>query len=89
MEINTYIFLFSILIFILGFVSFHLTSKEFDKMEDGKFTGGSEEGPRAAFFDALYEAFSEDDDWAKKIRNAKDSEIKDVVREMNKDRKKD
>ena len=83
METNTFIFLFSVAIFLLGFVSFHLTSKEFAKMEDGKFDGGPETGPRAKFFDFLYEAFSADDEFAEKIRNADDSEIKEIVRKLN------
>ena len=89
METNTFIFLFSLVIFMVGFVSFHLTSKDFSKMEDGKFVGGPETGPRADLFNYLYDLLSDDDEWAEKLRNADESEIKEIVRKMNEARKKE
>lgn len=89
MEINTYIFLFSLLIFLVGFSAFVLTSKEFNKSEGDKFKRKPETGPRAEFFDLLYEAFSDDEGWTEKLRNADEDEIKDIVRKMNEARSKE
>lgn len=84
MEINTYLFVFSLIIISLGVISFIAISQEMKDETDKKvYTGEEEGGPRAKLFDAMYELFSDEDEWPEEIRNAKKSEIRKIVQQMN------
>lgn len=61
MEINNFIFVFSLIIFFIGFVTVVLTSRDFKKMSEGEFVGGEETGPRAVLFDKLFKYFSDEE----------------------------
>jgi hypothetical protein len=87
--INDYILGFSLFIFLMGFATFALMSLEFKKMSDHTYSGKDEGGPRAKLFNALYDYLSDEDDLASDIRNAKKSEIKELVEEWNEKRTED
>lgn len=94
METNTFIFLFSVVIFLVGFVTFHLTSKDFNKIENGKFVNEPESGPRAQLFDLLFEAFSEKSESEKGEKENKpidvnEAEVRELVRKMKEAQKKE
>lgn len=87
MEINIYILGFSLFIFFLGILTFVLISQEMKNASFKNFgESESEGGPRAKLFDAMYELFSDEDEWSEKIRNAKKSEIRKIVKEMKEEK---
>lgn len=88
MEINTYLFGFSLIIISLGIISFFAISKEMKDASVKKFELDEKEGgPRAKLFDAMFTLLADEDKWPEEVSTAKKAEMRKIVKEMNEKKK--
>lgn len=82
MDTNTFIFGFSILIFVMGILTVVFTSQEFKKMSEGRPPEKPEQsGPRNFMADQFIDLFS-DPDQRQKISEEKKKRIEAILREQ-------
>lgn len=83
MDTNTFILSFSIFIFSTGIIMFVFMSKQFTQQAAEKAQNQKEGGPRAYLFHKLDEFFSEAEDMPTELMDAKKSDIKKIIDEMD------